>query len=77
MARDRLKVFERKQALTDRSTWDAETSMCGELAACLASDAKAAGGDQQKAWDENYEDVYALAGCVMDNTLETFMVDAH
>ncbi|KAJ1626367.1 acyl-CoA dehydrogenase/oxidase [Pavlovales sp. CCMP2436] len=77
MARDRLKVFERKQKHTDRSMWDSETSMCGELAACIASDTRTAGGDQQKAWDENWEDVYALAGCVMDSTREAFMAGAH
>jgi acyl-CoA oxidase len=47
MSRDRLKVFEKKQASEDPKTWDAETKLCAELASKIAADAKKCGDKQQ------------------------------
>lgn len=73
MSRDRLRVFAKTQADTDRATWDDETALAATLAAELAAGAKEHGGDKQKAWDENWEAVYELADKIMDNTVASFM----
>ena len=47
MSRDRLKLFEKKQASTDPATWDEETKLCAALGGKIAADAKACGDKQQ------------------------------
>jgi len=75
MARDRLRLFEKKQASTDSAAWDAETKQCAALSADLAAMVTKSGADRQQAWDEKWEDVYALAETIMRNKMESFMTE--
>ena len=72
MSRDRLRVFEKKQAATDPASWDEETKMCAALSSKIAADAKAC-GDKQQAWDDNWQQIYALSEVIMQNTVDSYM----
>lgn len=76
MSRDRLKVFEKKQASTDPQSWDEETRKCAEVGGKIAADTKALGGGKdaaQQAWDDNWEAIYALSEVIMQNTIKKYM----
>ena len=72
MSRDRMRVFEKKQASTDPATWDAETLLCSEVCTKIAADTKAS-GDKQQAWDDNWQAIYALSEVIMQNTIKSYM----
>jgi len=72
MTRDRLKLFEKKQASKDTSTWDDETKQVAAFAKVLLKDVKNH-GDKVKAWEDNWRGVYALAEVLMTNTMKSFM----
>jgi len=72
MARDRLKFFEKKQAALPPAEWDAETKETAALGAKILADVKSH-GDKQRAWDDNWKEIYALSETIMKNTMASFM----
>lgn len=68
MARDRLKDFANTKG--DGAVADLETRLCAEISSAMAKEI-ASSGDKQKAWDQSWQQVYALANAVMDRTLES------
>jgi len=72
MARDRLKQFEKKPPAGDSTLWGMEDQLCSSLAAKMAAEVKAS-GDKQKAWDDNWKEVYELAEVTMARTMSDFM----
>eukprot|EP01062_Namystynia_karyoxenos_P069835 TRINITY_DN65275_c0_g1_i1.p1 TRINITY_DN65275_c0_g1~~TRINITY_DN65275_c0_g1_i1.p1 ORF type:complete len:552 (+),score=180.23 TRINITY_DN65275_c0_g1_i1:127-1656(+) len=65
MARDRMRTFGK--------TPDKVVGREAELCQALAKATTAPGVDKLQAWDDNWETVYALAGAVMERTVEDFM----
>ena len=66
MARDRLKDFGKG----DGAITDSETRLCAQISSAMAAEI-AVSGDKQKAWDQNWQQVYALANAVMERTLKS------
>jgi hypothetical protein len=67
-ARDRLRKFEKtKEPITD-----AESQQCADLITAM-SDELARSGDQQKAWDDNWEAVYQLAEVMMNRVMDEWL----
>jgi len=72
MARDRLKLFEKRPPAGNPSSWGEEDRLCAELASKMEAEVKAS-GDRQRAWDENWEAVYHLAEVYMQRVMRDFM----
>ena len=69
MSRDRLKQFETNRR--GEPFHEDEDKLCSEIMGAVDRRVHG-GGDKQKAMEEQWENMYALAGLIMENTVRTF-----
>merc|ERR1712086_1000643 len=69
MSRDRIRAFQKKG---ETAGDDAESQQVAALVSAMAAEMEAS-GNQQKAWDDNWEAVYELAETMMDRTMNEWL----
>ena len=73
MARDRLRLFQKNGPTGGDEDSQAEDALCADIVDAMAKHMEENGGDKQASFDAEWENVYALAGMIMNRITRNFL----
>lgn len=79
MCRDRMKRYQKQNDCpkgVEPDDWEMENAACAALQAKMSKIIMEEHAEKQAAWDQCYEDVYALSEIIMARTMKAFMASA-